>query len=157
MVKEFLSQKGIAFEERDVSRDPAAAQELRSTGQTGVPVTVIDGQMVVGFDRPRLEHILAQTQGKSRPSLGAAIADASKITARSGPAPVFGAYIGRVRPGSVAERTGLAPGDIVTELNLQRIANADDLERALSRMNAGSRFSLVFLRGNKTLRTEGTL
>jgi glutaredoxin len=47
MVKEFLSQRGIAFEERDVSRDTNAAQEVVSkTGQMGVPVTIIDGQTV---------------------------------------------------------------------------------------------------------------
>jgi len=158
MVKEFLSQKGIGFEERDVSRNPSAAEELvRSTGQMGVPVTVIDQQAVVGFDRVRLEQLLASTQARSRPSFGAAIADASKITARQGSAITLGAYIGRLRPGSAAERAGLAPGDIVTELNLQRIANADDLERALSSLGTGSRFSLVFLRGNQTMTTEGTL
>ena len=55
MVKEFLSQRGIDFEERDVSRNPAYAQELvRNTGQMGVPVTLIDGQAVIGFDRPQL-------------------------------------------------------------------------------------------------------
>ena len=43
MVKEFLSQRGIGFEERDVSLNPSAAQELiRSTGQMGVPVITID-------------------------------------------------------------------------------------------------------------------
>ncbi len=52
MMKEFLSQKGVSFDERDVSRDPSCAQELvDSTGQMGVPVTIINGQVVVGFDR----------------------------------------------------------------------------------------------------------
>ena len=55
MVKEFLSQKGISFREVDVSRDPAAAQELlNKTGRSAVPVTVINGQTIVGFDRIRL-------------------------------------------------------------------------------------------------------
>ena len=158
MVKEFLSQRGTAFEECDVSRDPSAAQELvRSTGQMGVPVTVIDGQVVVGFDRARLEQLLARSQVGQRPSFGASIADASKITAKQGSGITIGAYIGKVRPDSVAQRIGLAPGDIVTELNLQRIANAGDLERALASLNKGSRFSLVFLRGNKTMTTEGAL
>ena len=158
MVKEFLSQRGTGFEERDVSRDPSAAQELvRSTGQMGVPVTVINGQAVVGFDQARLEQLLAQSQVGQRPSFGASIADASKITAKQGSGITLGAYIGKVRPGSVSERIGLAPGDIITELNLQRIANADDLERALANLNRGSRFSLVFLRGNKTMTTEGAL
>jgi len=62
-VKEFLSQRGIAFEERDVSRNQSYAQELvRSTGQMVVPVMIINGQTVVGFDRGRLEQLLAQTQ-----------------------------------------------------------------------------------------------
>ncbi|MFC1970720.1 PDZ domain-containing protein [Chloroflexota bacterium] len=156
MVKEFLSQRGKSFEERDVSRNPSAAQELvRSTGQMGVPVTLIDGQAVVGFDRARLEQLLAQSQGGGRPSFGASIADASKITAKQGSGVTLGAYIGKVRPSSVAQRIGLAAGDIITELNLQRIANASDLERALASLNMGSRFSLVFLRGNKTMTTEG--
>ena len=158
MVKEFLSQRGIGFEERDVSRDPSAAQELvRDTGQMGVPVTVINGQAVIGFDRAQLEQLLTQSQMGRRPSFGASIADASKITARQGTGITLGAYIGKVRPGSVAQRIGLAPGDIITELNLQRVANAADMERALANLNKGSRFSLVFLRGNRTMSTEGAL
>ena len=85
MVKEFLSQKGIGFKEHDVSRDRAAAQELVDrTGQMGVPVTVIDGQIIIGFDRARLEQALNMEQQRERHSFGAAIADASKITARQG-------------------------------------------------------------------------
>jgi S1-C subfamily serine protease len=156
MVKEFLSRRGISFEERDVSRNPSYAQELvRSTGQMGVPVTIINGQIVVGFDRSRLEQLLTQTETRQRPSFGASIADASKITAKQGSGIILGAYVGRVRPGSVAERIGLVSGDIITELNTKRIANANDLEHALSSLNSGSRFSLSFLRGNKTMTTEG--
>jgi glutaredoxin len=156
MVKEFLSQRGVAVEERDVSRDASYAQELVSnTGQMGVPVTVINGQTVVGFDRARLEQVLSQKQAGQRPSFGASIADAGKITARQGSGTTLGAYIGKVRPGSLAERVGLAPGDIVTELNMRRIANASDMEQALAGLNKGSRFSLILLRGNKTMTTEG--
>jgi len=79
MVKEFLSQKEIGFEERDVSRNPSYAQELlRNTGQMGVPVTIINGQIVVGFDRGRLEQLVTQTQTIQRPSFGASIADAMR-------------------------------------------------------------------------------
>lgn len=156
MVKDFLSQRGISFEERDVSRNPSYAQELvNSTGQMGVPVTIIAGQVVVGFDRSRLEQLTAQARTRQRPSFGAAIADASRITAKQGAAVILGAYVGGVRPGSVAERAGLAPGDIIIELNMRHIANADDLEDALSNLSSGSRFSLVFLRGNRTMTTEG--
>ena len=57
-VKQFLSQKGIPFVERDVVRDPEALEELSRLGYMTTPVTVIDGQIVVGFDRKRLEALL---------------------------------------------------------------------------------------------------
>lgn len=57
-VKEFLSQKGIAYTDRDVSQDEAALQELLKLGFAATPVTIIDGQSVVGFDRKKLEALL---------------------------------------------------------------------------------------------------
>ncbi len=57
-MKEFLSQKGIKFEERDVSRDEAALDELRKRGLMTTPVTLIDGDAVVGFDRAKLARLL---------------------------------------------------------------------------------------------------
>jgi glutaredoxin len=99
-VKEFLSQRGIGFEERDVSQNPSAAQELmKNTGQMRVPVTIIDGQTIIGFDRTRLDQALSQPP---RPSLGASVADASKITAKQGTGITLGAYVGKVRPSSLA-------------------------------------------------------
>ncbi len=56
--KEFLSQKGIEFEERDVSKDEAALEELQKRGLMTTPVTLIDGNAVVGFDRARLAKLL---------------------------------------------------------------------------------------------------
>lgn len=157
MVKEFLSQRGVIFKEYDVSQDRTAAQEMmKRTKQMAVPVTVIDGETIIGFDRTRLEQALSR-QPKQRPSLGASIADASKITAKQGSVITFGAYIGNVRAGSVAERLGLIQDDIITELNMHNVANASDLESVLSGLNPGSRISLVFLRGNKTLTAEGTM
>ncbi len=157
MVKEFLSQKGVPFKDQDVSRDRAAAQEMiKKTGQVAVPVISIDGENVIGFDRERLEQLLSQ-QPQQRPSFGASIADASKITSRQGAVVTFGAYVGGVRTGSAAERMGLKQGDIITEMNMQNIAKASDLESIISRLNQGSRISVVFLRGNQTLRAEGIL
>ncbi len=156
MVKEFLSQKGIGFREKDVSIDQLAAQELVSrTGQMGVPVTVIDNETIIGFDRARLESVLAYKQQTQRPSLGAAVADASKITGRQGSGMTLGAYVGRVKSESTAEKLDLTQGDIIIEVNMQNIANAADLERVLSKLGKGSRFSLVYLRGNKKLTAEG--
>ena len=157
-MKEFLSQNNVGFTEHDVSQDRAAAKEMITrTGQKGVPVTVIDGETIIGFDVARLEQALSKRPGEPRPSFGAAIADASKISAGQGAVVAFGAYVGSVRDGSAAQRMGLAPGDIVIEINMQRVANADDLEGALSRLKRGNRISLVFQRGSKTFTAEGTL
>ncbi len=157
MVKEFLLQRGIGFEERDVSQNRSYVEELvKTSGQMGVPVTIIDGQIVVGFNRGRLDELLAQAQTGQHPSLGALIADADKIRVEQTPGITLGAYIGRVKTGSLAERIGLSAGDIIIELNSKHIANASELENALSRLSKGSRFSLVFLRGNSTMNAEGT-
>ncbi|MBI4295734.1 MAG: PDZ domain-containing protein [Chloroflexi bacterium] len=153
MAKQYLSEKGVAFREIDISHDPAAAQEVVDrTGQMGVPVIVIGEQTIIGFDRPRLDQALSQWQ---RPSFGAAVADASKVAPGLGSPLFLGAYVGRVRPGSPAERLGLMPGDVIIELNMQRIANADDLEKAVTSLSQGSRISLVFLRGERRFTNEG--
>jgi glutaredoxin len=57
-VKEFLSQKGISYEDRDVSRDEKALGELQRLGFMTTPVTVIGNAVVVGFDREKLEKAL---------------------------------------------------------------------------------------------------
>jgi glutaredoxin 3 len=58
-VKEFLSQKGISFIDRDVSVDEKVLEELSDTGYMTTPVIKIDGEVIVGFNRNRLEEILA--------------------------------------------------------------------------------------------------
>ena len=57
-MKEFLHQKGIAFTEKDVSADERALDELTKMGFSATPVTVIDGEAVVGFNKARLEQLL---------------------------------------------------------------------------------------------------
>lgn len=56
-VKEHLSQKGVKYTERDVSKDEAAIDELKKTGAMTTPVTLIDGEMVIGFDRQKLDQL----------------------------------------------------------------------------------------------------
>jgi glutaredoxin 3 len=60
-VKEFLSRNGIEFEERDLTRDPDALDDLQRIGAMSTPVTVIDGEAVVGFDQARLRELLRET------------------------------------------------------------------------------------------------
>ena len=57
-VKEFLSQNKIEFVDRNIAADEAALNELEKLGFMTTPVTVIDSQIVVGFDRNRLEKLL---------------------------------------------------------------------------------------------------
>jgi S1-C subfamily serine protease len=156
MVKEFLSQKGVSFKEKDVSFDRLAGQELMDkTGQMSVPVTVIGSETIVGFNRARLEEALVHQKQAQHLSFGAAVADASKITAQQGLVPIFGAYVGKVKPGSAAEKLGVDKGDIIIEVNMQSTSNASDLERAFSQLRSGSRLSIVFLRGSKKLTADG--
>jgi glutaredoxin 3 len=133
MAKEFLSQKGVLYTEKNVSRDPKAASELQQLGQRGVPVILVDGHMVVGFDRPQLERLLAQetaAPGAKGPRLGASIADAAHHAPPGSPP---GAFVGRVRPGSPAARAGLLPGDIIVALAGHPVDSAAAVEQILSR------------------------
>ena len=58
-MKEFLSDHEIAFTDRNVAEDPAALEALRSTtGKQATPVVVIGDDVVVGFDRGRLQRLL---------------------------------------------------------------------------------------------------
>jgi len=59
LAKQYLKEKGIEFEEIDVSKDEKAAMEMiQKSGQMGVPVIEIDGQIVVGFDKERINELL---------------------------------------------------------------------------------------------------
>ncbi len=58
-LKEYLRAREIDFEEIDVSADPAAAQEMiDKSGQMGTPVVDIDGEIIVGFNKPEIDQLL---------------------------------------------------------------------------------------------------
>jgi len=57
-VKEFLSQNKVEFTDRNVAADETALAELEKLGYMTTPVTVIDGDAVVGFDVPKLRSLL---------------------------------------------------------------------------------------------------
>ena len=57
-MEEFLTKHGIAFQGRNVAEDPAAMDDLMRLGVATTPVTVIDGEIVVGFDQKRLVALL---------------------------------------------------------------------------------------------------
>jgi len=57
--KTYLSSKNIPYTDYDVSKDRNAAMEMiRKSGQQGVPVLDIDGNIVVGFDKERIDALL---------------------------------------------------------------------------------------------------
>jgi len=59
ILKEFLKENKVAFEEIDVSENQKAQEEMiEKSGQMGVPVVEIDGEMIIGFDREKILQIL---------------------------------------------------------------------------------------------------
>jgi len=57
-VEEFLTKHGVTFQARNIAEDPQAVDELVRLGVATTPVTVIDGEIVVGFDHRRLAALL---------------------------------------------------------------------------------------------------
>lgn len=58
-MKDYLRDNNIVFEEKNVGEDRAAAMEMiRKSGQQGVPVLDIEGNIIVGFDREGIDKIL---------------------------------------------------------------------------------------------------
>ena len=59
MAKNYLGSKNLEFETKDITTDENSYQEvLEKSGQLGVPVLDIDGTIVVGFDRNKIDVIL---------------------------------------------------------------------------------------------------
>ena len=66
MAKEFLSQKGYKFTEYDVTKDRAALDEMvKLSGARSVPVISACGEVMVGFDRTRVEQMLSCIKQRS--------------------------------------------------------------------------------------------
>lgn len=163
-MKEFLSQNGVPYTEKMVDMDRAAAIEMvRRSGQRGVPVTVIGDQVIVGFDRPRLERVIAQMRARpvastgktGRKPLGAKVADASRYAMPGGTA-VRGAYVGGVNSGSPAEAAGLRAGDVITAVGGTPVGSVDDLTAALGKLGPGP-VELTVVRGSTTRTVTATL
>ena len=59
MAKEYFKANNVPYDEFNVASDMEKRKEMmEKSGQLGVPVIVIDDQIVVGFDRPRLANLL---------------------------------------------------------------------------------------------------
>ena len=58
-VKDFLKEHNVEFEKINVGTDQEKGKEMvRKSGQTGVPVVDVDGQIVIGFDEAKLRQLL---------------------------------------------------------------------------------------------------
>jgi S1-C subfamily serine protease len=99
-------------------------------------VVVIDGQAVVGFNRPKIDQLLVQ-MGARKPKLGAAIADARRIASSRGLELPAGAFVGRVEPGSSGARAGLAVGDVIVGLAGVEVVSDQDIDRIMSQLQNG--------------------
>lgn len=59
LLKEYLKENKIEFEDVDVSQDEEALNEMvRKTGAMAVPVLEVDGQIVIGFDKEKIDKLL---------------------------------------------------------------------------------------------------
>lgn len=52
--KKWLASKSVPFTEKDIQQDEQALQELTGLGSQGTPTTVVDGEVVIGFDPKKL-------------------------------------------------------------------------------------------------------
>jgi glutaredoxin-like YruB-family protein len=59
LAKSYLEEKGVEFEEIDVSKNAQGAKEMvEKSKQMGVPVIEIDGQIIIGFDKEKIDELL---------------------------------------------------------------------------------------------------
>jgi glutaredoxin 3 len=59
MVKDWLKQRNVRFDDYNVAADQRRAEEMvRKSGQMGVPVTDINGKIIIGFNTAELERAL---------------------------------------------------------------------------------------------------
>ena len=59
MAKDFFTANSIVFTDYNVATDLEKRREMmEKSGQMGVPVIVIDGELTVGFDKPRISQLL---------------------------------------------------------------------------------------------------
>lgn len=59
MAKAYLASKDVPFKEVDVDQDQMAAMYIfHKTGQAGIPIIEFDDQVVIGFDRPKIDLLL---------------------------------------------------------------------------------------------------
>jgi S1-C subfamily serine protease len=114
----------------------------------GVPVITVGDEVIVGFDRPRLERLASRfapppppVDPSRRPRIGLLVKDGAG-----------GAEIGTVRPDSPAERAGLRVGDVIEEMNGRPVRSAADLESIIAGLTTDSTVATEVRRGSRRTR-----
>ncbi len=165
-LKAWLDEQGISYKTLDVGKDMAAAREMIDlTGQRGVPVIVIDGTVVVGFDRRRIESLLSIDTTSNIPDdheliiigSGAAGLSAAMYAGRKG---IETLVIGGARGGMAARSSGIEnypgfyqiSGESLMSLFVDQAESHgsvifDDVVTGFAR--SGERFSVETLSGRK--------
>src|ERR671911_2735575 len=125
---------------------------IRLSGQQGVPVTVANGDVILGFDQRKFAKLAEKFAGPKRPPLGIWAADAEEYLAKhlekaeKIPAGTKGVYVGKVRPKTVAARGGLKPGDIITSFAGKRVRTMTALDQMVETLKAGDKATTKFVR-----------
>ena len=150
-LKNYLNQRSIPFVEHDVSQDPHRATEMvRLSGQQGVPVSIVDGQVILGADIPQINQLLAQRATRP-PRLGVSIADASRIAAKKGAQFPDGAYVGRVNAASPADLAGLRTGDVIVQMAGEPVRTDQDVHRIGASLSYDQAIDLLAWRSGQTI------
>lgn len=128
---------------------------IKRSRQQGVPVVATEDEVIVGFDERKMKK-LAEKYGKAkRAPLGLLAADAEPYLAKHPdvakklPAGIKGVYVGEVRPGSVAEKAGLKPGDVIVSVANKRVRSTGGLDQLIDTLEAGQSIDVRLQRGKE--------
>ena len=125
---------------------------IRVSGQQGVPVTVANGDVILGFDQRKFAKLAEKFAGPKRPPLGILAADAEEYLtkhpemAEKIPAGTKGVYVGKVRPNTVAARGGFKPGDVITSFAGKRVRSMTALDQMVETLKPGDKATAKFIR-----------
>jgi serine protease Do len=125
---------------------------IRVSGQQGVPVTVANGDVILGFDQRKFAKLAEKYAGPKRPPLGILAADAEEYLtkhpekAEKIPAGTKGVYVGKVRPKTVAARGNLKPGDVITSFAGKRVRTMTALDQMVDTLKPGDKATAKFIR-----------
>jgi serine protease Do len=129
---------------------------IRVSGQQGVPVTVANGDVILGFDQRKFAKLAEKFAGPKRPPLGILAADAEEYLtkhpekAEKFPAGTKGVYVGKVRPSTVAARGGFKPGDVITSFAGKRVRTMTALDQMVETLKPGDKATAKFIRDGES-------